>query len=63
MQNMKNIILGIIIGAVLVVATYYFVLMYRAIAFTQADIRAVDSFLKYQIDQGLLKLPEQTQVK
>jgi len=63
MQKIKNIVLGIIIGAILVVAIYYFVLMYRAIAFTQQDIRTIDSFLKYQVDQGLLKLPEQTQVK
>lgn len=62
MEKTKTIIQGVLIGlliAVLSIGVYFVVRIYKAVAYTQADIRTIDSFLKYQVEQGKLVLPEQ----
>lgn len=64
MEKIKSIFFGVLIGVFVCgisFGAYKVVLMYKAIAYVQADIRAIDSFLKYQVDNGVLTLPKQTE--
>lgn len=62
MEKTKMILKGVLIGIYvcgLSFCVYQGFRMYKAIAYTQADIRALDTFLKYQVEQGKLVLPQQ----
>lgn len=62
MEKTKMILKGVLIGIYvcgLAFCVYQGIRMYKAIAYTQADIRSLDAFLKYQVEQGKLVLPQQ----
>jgi len=61
MEKSKTILKGVLIGIYvcgLAFCVYQGVRMYKAIAYTQADIRGIDYFLNYQVEQGKLVLPQ-----